>query len=259
MHNLEELVASTKKNLDEGYYREGSHDFPLESLIRSLRKKGRNPVVAELKRASYSDEDIVAEADVESVLQGFAAGGACGISILPEPHIYKGSLDHISMAKRQGLPVLVSDFIIDPRQMICARSWGGDAVFLLYSFFRSRWASLALEDMMSTAREYGLEVVLEVGNTADFIKAVETDADAIGINNLDFATGEVDLNRTLNILTEAEAVLSEGIRNKPILSMEGIASKAEIEKLRRAGATAFLVGTALFKDKTPEEKLKELL
>jgi indole-3-glycerol phosphate synthase len=259
LHDLEELVSTTRKNLEDGYYREGSHDFSLQSFTKSIRKKGGNPVVAELKLTSYSDEAIVTEDEVEPVLQGFASGGARAISILPEPHIYKGRLEHISMAKRTGLPVLVSDFIIDPSQMICARSWGGDAVFLLYSFFRSKYASLSLEDMMETARGYGLEVVLEVGTFADFMAAVKSDADAIGINNLDFATGEVDINRTMNILTEAEAVLSEGIRDKPIVTMEGIQSKAEIDKLRRAGATAFLVGTSLFREKTPEEKLKELI
>jgi len=260
LHDLEELVSTTRKNIEDGYYREGSHDFSLQSFTKSIRKKGGgNPVIAELKLSSYSDEAMVTEDEVEPVLQGFADGGARAISILPEPHIYKGRLEHISMARQTGLPVLVSDFIIDPSQMICARSWGGDAVFLLYSFFRSKHASLSLDDMIEAAHGYGLEVVLEVGTFADFMAAIKTDANAIGINNLDFATGEVDINRTMSILTEAEAVLSEGFRDKPIVTMEGIQSRTEIDKLRRAGATAFLVGTSLFKEKSPEEKLKELI
>jgi indole-3-glycerol phosphate synthase len=196
---------------------------------------------------------------VEAVLAGFASGGASAISILPEPTIYKGQLEHISMAKRQGLPVLVSDFIIDPQQLVCARSWGGDAVVLLYSFFRSKYAFLSLDEMIGEAKGYGLEVVLEVGKVADLVQAVKTDVDAIGINNLDFMTGRVDLNRSLEILTEAEGILSEGIRDKPIISMEGISTKEDVEKLKRAGATAFLIGTALFEHEDPAAKLKDFL
>lgn len=259
MNRLEELVSTMKNTIDSGYYSEGSHDFPLQSFTRSLRRKSGNPVIAELKLTSYDDHDMVGEEQVEGVLRKFASNGASAISILPEPTIYRGKLEHISIAKRQGLPVLVSDFIIDKSQLACARSWGGDAVFLLYSFFRSRWANLSLEDMMAEARVFGLEVVLEVGNVSDFLAAVRTDADAIGINNLDFVSGEVDIKRTLNILTEAEAVLSEGIRNKPIISMEGINSREDIETLRRAGVSAFLVGNALFEGGDPGERLSRMV
>jgi indole-3-glycerol phosphate synthase len=107
--------------------------------------------------------------------------------------------------------------------------------------------------MIAFAHSKGLEVLLETHTEEEFLFAIETNADLVGINNRNLGTLKVDLNTTRKIL---EKNCSKG---KIIISESGINTPADIHLLHKSGACAFLVGSAIMLTDNVEEKVKELV
>ena len=99
----------------------------------------------------------------------------------------------------------------------------------------------------------GLEVLLETHTQSEFVSALETDADLIGINNRNLATLKMDLNVTKKILQ------STNPKNKLIVSESGINTAADVQFLRESGASAFLIGSAIMLSNNIEEKVREFV
>ncbi|MBS7610418.1 indole-3-glycerol-phosphate synthase, partial [Candidatus Bathyarchaeota archaeon] len=87
----------------------------------------------------------------------------------------------------------------------------------------------------------------------EFMVALETEADLVGINNRDLKTLRVDLDVTRRILQ------SIGECGKIVVSESGIQTPEDIRFLRSCGARAFLVGSAIMKASDIEEKVRELV
>jgi indole-3-glycerol phosphate synthase len=83
-------------------------------------------------------------------------------------------------------------------------------------------------------------------------RAVHSEAEIIGINNRDLNTLSIDINMTrrLRPLIPQERI---------VISESGIRSKRDIEKLRKWGVDAVLVGEALVTAGDVWAKMKELL
>src|SRR5205823_8715363 len=91
-------------------------------------------IIAEIKSASPSAGSIVDNPDVEQIAADYACGGASAISIVTEPEFFRGSHDWLSRAaSASGLPVLMKDFVIDERQLLCGVAAGANAILLLAS------------------------------------------------------------------------------------------------------------------------------
>ncbi len=106
--------------------------------------------------------------------------------------------------------------------------------------------------LIAHAHSLGLEVLLECYDGRELKEAMGTDADILGINNRDLATLGVDIGRTARILREA------GGADRPVVSESGIRSAADIARLRDAGASGVLVGTAIWKAADMRAKIAEL-
>jgi indole-3-glycerol phosphate synthase len=110
---------------------------------------------------------------------------------------------------------------------------------------------------MIAAAELTLTVLLEV-HRADTLLAFRSVVgfpkkgySVLGINNRDLDTMAVDLNTTSR--------LAGLLDNKDELVAEsGIKTKADIEKLKKVGVKAVLVGEVLCKSRNIEEKFREL-
>ncbi len=107
--------------------------------------------------------------------------------------------------------------------------------------------------MIKYAHSKNLEVLLETHTEDEFQRALESDADLIGINNRDLRTLKVDLNTTTRIL-EKYPDLSE-----TIISESGIEKPEEIISLKNSGADAFLVGSSVIAASDVEKKVRELV
>lgn len=211
--------------------------------------KARTPaVIAEVKRASPSAGQI---ADREPGEQAgvYAAAGAAAISVLTEPVHFNGSLADLRSARVAcDLPILRKDFLIHPAEIIQSRAAGADAVLLIAACLSQH----ELAAMLATARDLGLDALVETHAEEDLQKALDAGAAVIGVNARDLETLEVDVERALEHLGRIPA-------DRIAVMESGIGSRAQVEAAVAAGATAVLVGEALMRADDPGAKLKELL
>ena len=154
-----------------------------------------------------------------------------------------------------SIPVLRKDFIIDEYQVYESRAAGADAILLIAEAFKPHEGNIV--DLMILAAELSLTTLLEV-HCADELLRVRSLIDfptahysVLGINNRDLTTMKVDLNTTIR--------LSELIGDiKELVAESGIKTKADVEKMKRAGATAVLVGQVLCESEEIGDKFREI-
>jgi len=247
---LDEIIRRTQERVDRlpASFPERSRtgNARLSDAIRSIR--GKNAVIAELKRASPTRGIIRRTVDLGSMAQAFVSAGCVGLSVLTEPHFFCGSVHDIALVKDVvDVPLLRKDFIIDKRQIAETRALGADAVLLITSVLGDR-----LPEFVDDAYDEGLEPLVEVHTPADVGIARSTRARMIGINNRDLATLKVDRSTTRR--------LSPLIRSKDriIVSESGIMSADDVRDLRPF-CDAFLIGTSIMAHDEPEKKLEEFV
>ena len=264
---LKTLVKNSFKAIDDGMYeingdREYSNHTCL-SLRNNILQCRLNPLLTEIKYASPSNGTLVEynEMKVEEIAMTMERAGAIGISILAQPYLFNGSIDNILKARKYvTVPILMKDIVVSDVQIKAAKKAGADCILLIKTVFDSNLSEGSLETLAEYARRIGLEVILETHDEAEFKDAVKSNNklkrpfSLIGINNRNLNTLEVDLNTTVQILSEA----SKG--NNIVISESGIKDPKDIIKLKSAGADAFLIGTTLMeKFKEMDQKIKELV
>jgi len=257
MDHLDRFARAAQARIEAGYYRLREGERPERgprSFVQAIRNAEGNAVIAELKPASPTAGDLLRGRKLEELARLYRAGGAIGLSVLTEPEHFRGSLESLSAAAELGLPVLMKDFILDPVQLEACARLGGDGALLILSLFLRGYPTVGLEEMIAHAHSLGLEVLLEVSSPEEFRLAQATEAEMVGINSRDLTTLEVDLDRTIAVL---ERVPRDG--SKLIWALSGISSPEDIQRLKAAGADAFLVGTALMRADDPRKRLEELV
>jgi indole-3-glycerol phosphate synthase len=252
---LDTLADSAYASIEEGYYAvDAQNEAQHQDLERGIREYPKNSVIAEVKFASPSQGVIQSELNAVSAAQGMVQGGAIGLSVLTEPKHFNGSLENFARVMRAvSLPLLMKDIIVSQVQLDAAGRLGADAVLLIYRLFEKGRCETDLDSMIRYAHSQDLQVLLEVHDRAEFERAVETDADLVGVNNRDLETLSVELSTTMNILE------STSKKGKIVVSESGIKTAGDVRLLRRAGADAFLVGTSVMKSSDITSKVKELV
>ena len=207
-------------------------------------------VIAEVKRRSPSKGMIREDFDPVAIARAYADAGAACISVLTDSHFFGGSLEILeSIRAAVDLPILRKDFIIDRDQISEARLAGADAVLLIVSAL----AQGDLESLHGYARSLSLDVLIEVHDEAEFTRALAIETDLIGVNHRDLKTFEVDLGTTGRIAKQMPPD-----RNILLVAESGIRNFRDIERLKTAGASAFLVGESLMREPDPGQALKIL-
>ena len=252
---LDVLARDVKETIHEGYYETLTHvATPSVSLKKTILESKNIPIITEIKAASPSLGTIRKNFNPEEVAGAMENGGAVGISVLTEPKHFKGSLDSfVKVRKRVRLPLLMKDVIIHPMQLETASKIGANAVLLIATLFKRGYSTHDSDDMISLAHSKNLEVLLETHTKDEFLSALKTRADLIGINNRDLRTLKVDLKITQRILTKIDN------EEKVVISESGIRTPADIRFLRQCGAHGFLVGSALMAADDIERKVRELV
>jgi indole-3-glycerol phosphate synthase len=192
-------------------------------------------VIAEIKRRSPSRGVINARLDPASRARAYETGGAAAISVLTEPTHFDGSEDDLQRVRDAvDLPILRKDFIIDEAQVIEARAWGASAVLLIARALPPD----ALKSLAKSARDWGIEPLIEVRTDEELAAAISADARVIGVNSRDL--------ETLHVSAEAmDRILPRVPRTVVAIAESGIRSVDDVDRAARAGADAVLVGSSL--------------
>ncbi|MFZ1084872.1 MAG: indole-3-glycerol phosphate synthase TrpC [Terracidiphilus sp.] len=260
--HLDRILASTRATVAAAKER-----VPIAELERraaghqprgwaaALRQKAATgpAVIAEIKKASPSKGLIRADFEATELARSYFAGGAAALSVLTDEPFFQGSLRNLEMASAAvPLPCLRKDFIVDAYQIAEARAHHADAILLI---------AAALEDdelkrFSQAAHALSLDVLVEV-HTAEELDRVldalgESGADAIGVNNRNLKTFEVHLETSLEL---AERI-PVGVVS---VTESGIATPADLARLRTAGFDAFLIGESLMRQTDPGAALRTLL
>jgi indole-3-glycerol phosphate synthase len=212
------------------------------------RAAGEVRILAELKRASPV-AGVLAEG-FDPVLRApeYVRAGAAALSVLTDPH-FRGSLDDLDTV-RAGVdcPVLQKDFVVEEYQLWEARARGADAILLIVALLEPA----LLGDLFQAAKGLGLSALVEVHREAELERAADLGAGLIGVNNRDLTTFRTDLRTTERLAPRAPA-------GACVVSESGIATRADVVRVRTAGAHAILVGESLSRSRDPAAKLGELL
>lgn len=216
--------------------------------FRSALESSTPAIIAEIKKASPSKGLLSASFDPAAIAQLYEKGGASALSVLTDERFFQGGSADLQAARGAvALPVLRKDFTIDPLHVIEAAAMGADAILLIAAILETG----ELRRFRELAEGYGLDVLVEVHDEAEFERAFESGATIIGVNNRDLHTFAVDLDTSLRISVH----FSAGIL---AVSESGIHSADDVRLLRGAGYRAFLVGEHLMKSPDPAAALEAL-
>lgn len=208
-------------------------------------------IVAEVKKASPSKGIIRADFDPAEIARSYEAGGAAGISVLTDEKFFQGSLENLRRVRAAvSLPVLRKEFILDPYQIVEARAAGADAVLLIAGMIP--WN--LQRELRRTAREQGLDVLLEIHGPEELEPAMELEPDVLGVNNRDLRSP--DLRTDLAVSEALAASIPAGV---VWMSESGIRDRADIARLAALGADAALVGEHLMREPDPGAAIWEKL
>ena len=227
-------------------------DF-LAALCKPCR--GDIALIAEVKKASPSAGVICKDFDPVRIAREYEAAGASCLSVLTDEKFFQGSLDYLRQIRAAvKLPLLRKDFIIDERQILEAIEWGADAILLIVAILDDA----RLQRFHALAMEAGVAVLVEVHDEAELERTLKIGAKLIGVNNRNLKTFKVELATTEQIA--AKLFSSPATRHSPLLIAEsGIHTRADVERLKKCGANAILVGESLMRGGDIQSKIRELI
>jgi indole-3-glycerol phosphate synthase len=260
-YSLKVLADNSYRSISEGRYDvekeyQLSHE-PL-SIRKSILRCSHAPLITEVKLSSPTEGDLSAsldETNIASAAQEMADNGAVALSVLTQPHLFSGSIKHLSAIRKcVSVPILMKDVIVSEVQIQSAKKIGADCILLIKSVFDSDLAEGSMEKFSAQARAKGLSTLVEVHSENEFKEVLEESAnyDLIGINNRDLNTLEVDLDVTRRLLEKYDK------GKNIIVSESGIKLPNQIVFLKEAGADAFLIGTGIIKSGNISSKVREL-
>ncbi len=212
---------------------------PPRGFERALRERAATgfALIAEIKKASPSKGLIRPDFHPADHARAYEAGGAACLSVLTDAPYFQGHEDYLIAARDAcALPVLRKDFMVDPWQVAEARAIGADAILIIVAAL----SDAQMAEIEAAAVERGMDVLVEVHNEDEMMRASALKSRLIGVNNRDLKRFVTDI-----AITERLAPLAPA--GTLLVSESGIAGHADLERLSRCGARTFLVGESLMR------------
>jgi len=224
---------------------------PCRGFRAALARGGKGPirVIAECKKASPSKGVFATDYDPVRTAFHYVHGGASCLSVLTDERFFQGRLaDLVAVRAAVQLPIIRKDFTVDVRQIAEARLAGADAVLLIAACLELG----ELRDLLGFAHDLGLDVLVEVHDADEALRALDVGATLIGVNNRNLHDFSVSLARTIELLP---GLLGDG---RVVVSESGIRNRDDSRMLEQAGVDAVLVGETLMLAPDPVAELQRL-
>jgi len=212
------------------------------SLKKSLLDPYSTGIIAEFKRQSPSKGIINDKVTVSEVVEGYLDANVAALSILTDASFFGGTMADLMEARaiNEQKPILRKDFIVDGFQIVEAKAIGADVVLLIATCLTAQ----ELKNYGQLANDLGLEVLYEVHTQEDLDKIGDLDNKIIGINNRNLKTFEVDLEHSINLVSQIPDTVVK-------VSESGISDPRIITGLKEHGFQGFLIGENFMKTENP--------
>jgi indole-3-glycerol phosphate synthase len=251
----EEIAAAIKRKPLAVMREDAESRVLTRDFVGALRTKiaaGQPAVIAEIKQASPSKGVLRADFIPADIAQSYAEGdgkiSAACLSVLTDKQFFQGSVDYLKQARAScALPVLRKDFMVDAYQVYESRVMGADCILLIAACLDDA----QMKDLEALALSLDMAVLVEVHDQAELARALKLKTPLMGINNRNLKTFEVSLDTTLGLLGQVPA-------DRLLVTESGIATPADVRRMREAGVNAFLVGEAFMRADEPGLALAQL-
>ncbi len=246
-----EEVAARRASVTEAQLRDQLADMPPpRGFARALEQRisaGEPAVIAEIKKASPSKGVIRQDFHPADIARSYAAHGASCLSVLTDVDFFQGSDAYLQEARAAcDLPVIRKDFMVDSYQITESRALGADCVLLIVAALDDA----RLFELHEQALELGLDVLVEVHNAEELVRALPLNNPMIGINNRNLHTFEVSLDTTFGLL--------KACRDRMVITESGIHTAKEVAAMQSRGVHGFLIGESCMLAEDPGARLSEL-
>ncbi|MEK6869116.1 MAG: indole-3-glycerol phosphate synthase TrpC [Nanoarchaeota archaeon] len=249
---LKEIIKNKKKEVETS-----RKNLPLDSFKARLKNSKRDfkaalsknglALIAEFKRTSPSKNIKEKDFDMRKII-GIYNKYASAISVLTDKKFFNGSLTDLEeVSELTNLPLLRKDFIIDEYQIYESRMHNADAILLIVSMLSDNQINKFIE----IAKKYDMGCIVEVHTEEELSRALNCNAEIIGINNRNLDTLKIDTETTLKLAKKIP-------KNKIIISESGISSRDYVEKIKNT-VNAILVGSHFMNSENVEKEIIALI
>ncbi len=219
------------------------------SLRDSILDPTRNGIIAEFKRQSPSKGIINNRVSVKQVTNGYAEAGASALSVLTDRTFFGGrKADLIEARKRNQIPVLRKEFMLDEYQIVEAKALGADVILLIAAILQPE----EIQKLARLAKGLGMSVLLEVHNLEELNRSLFPELDAIGVNNRNLGNFEVSVQHSYDLVGHIPAEFLK-------ISESGLSDPKTITELRSAGFDGFLIGENFMKEQDPGKAMRKFV
>jgi len=246
-----EEVAERSANISLATLQSQAKEAPaVRGFARALMDKAAQQqpaIIAEIKKASPSKGVIRDPFYPAEIAQSYQAGGASCLSVLTDKDFFQGSEDYLQQARNAcELPVLRKDFMVDPYQIVEARTIGADCILLIAAALTDS----QMQELEDVAREVQLDVLVEVHNQQELERALTLlETPLVGINNRNLHNFEVSLQTTLDLYKQIP-------EDRLVVTESGILTQQDVQLMLDNGIYSFLIGEAFMRAVNPGEQLK---